>query len=293
MTALAAAPARIQVTEPGVYNLPPEVYHADPAPVPSLSSTGARRLLPPSCPAKFAYEREHGSPTKRELDLGKAAHHLVLGVGPELVTINADNYRTNAAQAKRDEAHATGAVPLLAHELEQVQQMAAAIRAHPTAAGLLGQGRPEQALFWVDQATGVWCRALLDWLPSSTTGRPMWLPEYKTTHTAAPERLDKLVLDRGYHIQAAWNIEAVKALGLAHEVEWYWIWQEKTPPYLVTVGPIRDIALRIGTEEVRRAIDLYARCTTTGRWPGYGDDELVPVGLPGWVENEYLRETSR
>lgn len=38
------------ITEPGVYDLPAEVYHADPVEGGSLSSTGARKLLPPSCP---------------------------------------------------------------------------------------------------------------------------------------------------------------------------------------------------------------------------------------------------
>lgn len=293
MTATAAAPPRIQVTRPGVYDLPPEVYHADPAPVASLSSTGARRLLPPSCPALFAYEREHGSTESRELDLGKAAHRHVLGIGPELVTVNADNYLTKAAKTQRDEARAGGAVPLLAREAEQVAAMAAVIRANPTAAALLSNGRAEQAMFWVDAATGVWCRTMLDWLPTARAGQVMYVPEYKTTRSASPERLDRLVLDHGYHIQAAWALEGIDVLGLAQVAEWVWIWQEKTPPYLITVAPIRDIALRIGRDLVRQAIDKYAKCTATGRWPGYGDDELVHVGLPGWVENEYLRELNR
>lgn len=297
MTAPAAtAPPRIQVTRPGVYDLPPEVYHGDPAPVPSLSSTGARRLLPPSCPALFAYEREHGGPTSRELDLGKAAHRLVLGVGPELVRIDADEWRTNAVKAKVAETRERGAVPLKPAVWDTIHEMAAAIQTNGTAAALLSHGQPERSLFWIDQATGVWCRTMLDWLPVARPGQVMYLPEYKTTRSAAPEKLDRVVLEHGYHIQAGWCIEAIRVLGLdegAEAIEWHWIWQEKTPPYLVTVSPIRDIALQIGRERVREAIDLYARCTQTGRWPGYGDDELVPAGLPGWVENEYLRTHER
>jgi hypothetical protein len=47
------------ITEPGVYDIAEDHYHADPVPGGSLSNSGAKKLLPPSCPAKFAYEREH------------------------------------------------------------------------------------------------------------------------------------------------------------------------------------------------------------------------------------------
>ena len=51
-----------------VENMPEAEYHAHPA----LSSTGARRLLPPSCPALFAYEREHPPQPKAAFEHGRA-----------------------------------------------------------------------------------------------------------------------------------------------------------------------------------------------------------------------------
>src|SRR2546421_646443 len=87
------------ITEPGLYeDLSVETYHADPVPVGSLSSSGARKLLPPGCPALFAYEREHPPEPTATFDLGHAAHKMVLGVGPEVVKIDADNWRTNAVK---------------------------------------------------------------------------------------------------------------------------------------------------------------------------------------------------
>ncbi|KPC75497.1 hypothetical protein ADL26_07545, partial [Thermoactinomyces vulgaris] len=128
------------VTEPGVYpGLDEDVYHADPVPSGSLSSTGARAILPPGTPAKFAYERRRKT-HKRVWDLGSAAHAIVLGTGPEIVIIDADSYRTKDAQEQRDAAWADGQVPLLESEWEDVQAMVIAVRHHEQAGPLFAEG---------------------------------------------------------------------------------------------------------------------------------------------------------
>lgn len=284
----------IEITEPGVYDIAAEDYHADPVPGESLSSSGARKLLPPSCPALYRYERDHGQQPRREFDLGHAAHKLVLGEGPELVVIEADNYRTKAAQTARDDAHAAGAVPLLAAEYEQVEQMAAALRQHPVAAALFNPetgGHPEQSLFWRDQPTGVMRRARLDWLPRwSGTGR-LIVPDYKTTKSADLDAIQKAVHQHGYFMQAAWYLAAVKALDLAGDQEpvFVFVFQQKTPPYVVTVVELDSLAIRIGQALNRRALELFAECRAVGRWPGYSD-EVVRLPLPAYAERRYVEE---
>lgn len=291
MTAtVAEARPRLVVDACGVYDMPADVYHADPVPGGSLSSSGARALLPPSCPARFRYDTDHPRTPTRTFDLGHAAHKLVLGVGPELAPVDADDWRTKAAREARDEAHTAGHVPLLVAEHEQVQAMATALREHPIAGALLApdRGRPEQALFAQDPRTGVWLRALLDWLPNPG-GPRLIVADYKTTRSAAPADLERAVYDYGYHQQGAWYADLVRLLGLAEQVAFVLVAQEKTPPYLVTVAEPDAMALRIGRHLNRQAIDLYRRCVDTGRWPGYADDVAL-VGLPAWVERTYLQE---
>ncbi|MEU5838815.1 PD-(D/E)XK nuclease-like domain-containing protein [Streptomyces diacarni] len=290
----ASAPAAGRaVTEPGIHPMTAAEYHADPVPGGSLSSTGARRLLPPGCPALFAHERDHGRAPSSVLDLGHAAHRLVLGDGPTIHVVEADNWRTMAAREERDQARADGLVPLLAAEYDQVAAMADALRAHPVASALFDPARggaPEQALFWRDPPTGVWRRALLDWLPPSAPGR-MIMADYKTTTSAAPEAIRKAVDTYGYHQQAAWYTAGIKSLGLAEDVAFVFVFQEKTTPYLVTVVQLDAMAMRIGAARNRRALQLYAECTASGRWPGYADD-IEHLSLPAWAEardsEEYL-----
>lgn len=281
----------VRITEPGVYDLPEAVYHSDPVPGGSLSSSGARRILPPSCPAIFRYEQLHGRPEKRQFDFGHAAHAEVLGCGAPLVVVDADDWRTNAAKAQRDAAYAAGHVPILRHEHEQVLGMADALRQHPVASALFNpeDGRPEQSLFWIDPRFDVFRRARLDWLPDAADGR-MILADYKSTVSADPAAVAKSIGNYGYHQQAAWYIDLVKALGLAEEVAFVFVMQEKTAPYLVTVAEPDHTALRIGRHLNDRALEVYAECTATDTWPGY-TDEVELVSLPPWVINQFPEMT--
>ncbi|MER6891998.1 PD-(D/E)XK nuclease-like domain-containing protein [Streptomyces halstedii] len=279
------------ITEPGVYDLPAEVYHRDPVQGGSLSSSGARKLLA-TCPARFRYELDNPPESTAAMNLGTAAHRLVLGVGAELVEIEATDWRTKAAKEQRDEALAAGMVPLLTEQHEQVHAMAAALREHELASVLLsGAGKPEQTLVWRDGPSGVWRRMLADFLPEvEPTGR-MYLTDYKTSVSAHPAAISKAIESYGYHAQGAWYVDGVKALGLAEEVPFFLVVQEKTRPYFVSVVQLNALALDAGRYANRRAIELYADCRKSDHWPPYVEG-LAQIGLPGWAENRFLQEVT-
>jgi hypothetical protein len=278
------------ITEPGVYlDIPNEVYHADPVPGGSLSSTGARLLLEPSCPALFRWAQDHPRKTTADQEMGQAAHSLGLGAGPEVVEVEADSWRTSAAKTKGEEVRAAGGIPLLTERYEVAKAMAEVLAAHPLAGILLGRGSPEASLFYVDQPTGCWLRARLDMLPPDPDGRRMIIPDYKTAKSAEPGEFAKSVANYGYHQQAAWYEDAVKAMGLADDVAFVFLVQEKEPPYLITPVELDAEALRIGRYLNRQAIEIYAECTRTGEWPGYytGPGGVALTSLPYWYEKRF------
>lgn len=284
----ATVPAPVRVTEPGIYDMPDADYHADPVPGGSLSSSGARRLLPPGCPALYRYERENPSEPKPHFDVGHAAHRLVLGVGPDLFNTGLDNRRGNAWKDKNAEARERGEVPLLVQDFEMVHAMAAALARDPVAGPLFhaGHGRAEPVIVWRDERTGTWRRARLDWLPAPRTGR-LIIPDYKTCVAADLEALRKAMQTYGYHLQADWNRAGCQALDLAgDDAEFVLVAQEKTPPYLVTVFQPDHVAMRIAAIRNRQAIDRFAWCQETGRWPGH-TDEVEQLPLPAWAEAEW------
>lgn len=277
----------------GVYDAMDEAtYFGDPVPGGSLSQSGAKTLL--DCPARFKWERDHGRASKRHYDLGHAAHKYVLGTGPRLVVIDADNYQTKAAQKKRDEARADGAVPLLRAEHDTVLAMAAALREHPVARYFLDPdkgGTPEQSLFWQDGPTGVWRRARIDWLPGWTHNGRLVACDYKSAAHADDASVARACLTYRYHLQDHTYREGMQAVGLADNPGIVFVFQEKEPPFLVNVIDLDGAAKRAGRLLNRKAVDKYVECVTTGDWHGYertrhGDIDVHYISLPPWATRD-------
>jgi hypothetical protein len=289
----------MKITAPGVYDIDPDTYHADPVDGGSLSSTGARRLLPPSCPAHFKHWLDTEGETKPAWEKGKAAHKLVLGAGPGLVAVadewgkDPNAWRTDKVKERLAEIRERSDVPLKQADYDDVHAMAEQIRRHPQAAALLdpASGKAEQTLIWRDQRTGVTCRALVDFLRYPVPGRRFLLPDYKHTgveYGASPEKVGRTMGDLGYHVQLAWYLMGVRALGLAgDDAEALLIVQESRRPYLVTVAQPDPAAMRMGAIRCRQALDIYAECAASGRWPGYSE-EVVWAELPPWETKELI-----
>lgn len=274
-------------TGPGVYTadqISLEEYHRDVVPGGSLSSSGARALLAPGCPAQFRYDQDHGQPLKKVWDIGTAAHKLVLGDGPELVLVDRPRWDTNEVKAQLAEIRANGGVPLKRHELDQVNAMADALRAHPEAGPLLdpNHGSAEQSLYWHERELDLHRRARIDWLRHDGI-----VVDYKTCRSADLDAISKTVHEHGYHAQADWYLSGLRALGYATErTPFLFVFQQKTAPYVVTVVRLDDLALRIGRDLNQAAMQLYANCRDSGYWPGHSDTTEI-VSLPAWVERLY------
>lgn len=272
-----------------IAGFPEAAYHDDPVPGGSLSSTGARKLLPPGCPAKYRWWADNKEPFKAVFEEGKAAHRKVLGVGPELVLVDRPRWDTNEVKVRLAEIRAAGNVPLKKPAMEMVDAMAKALRDDPIAGPLLepDQGETELSLFWRDRS--VWGRSRLDRLTKLRSGRPA-IVEYKSAASAAPADAERSMARFGYHVQGGFQRAGAIALGLVPEdVAFLIVAQEKEPPYLCTVLEPDVAAMRIAAIRVRQAFDLFAECVASGRWPGYADD-VVLAELPPWETRELKDE---
>ena len=274
---MTAAPVEV---EPGLYDIPADLYHSDPIPGGSLSSTGAKKLAS-TCPAKFKHWLDNPEPAKKELELGTAAHKLVLDDGPELVLVDAEKWNTDAIKAEVAAIRAAGDIPLKRHELEQVRDMAAALRANEEAAALLepGSGVAEQSAFWEDN--GIWRRCRFDWLRNDGQ-----IVDYKTARSCRREDLEKAFYEHGYAQQQEWYLDGGLALDLIDpEKPFQFVLQEKEPPYLVVVTTCDPMACGIGRHLNDVALNTYAICRERDEWPGYLPNPMT--ALPAWVERQY------
>lgn len=268
--------------DPGLHrDIPAEVYHRDPVPGGSMSSSVARVMLPPSCPALARWQQVNPE-TKDAFDLGTVTHRLILGAGPDVVEIPYNDRRTKAAKEAITEAREAGAVPLLTKDLLQVRRMAEAVWAHPIAGRLLDPdrgGEPETVIVWQDPDVGIMRRAMLDKLRINGPGRPR-VVDLKTTTSVSPRAISKTIDERNYHQQDPWYVDAVESLGV-DDPAFLFVFVQKLPPHLVTVVQLPDEAVAQGRSDNRAAIDQWAECVEADDWPAFTDD-IAYIGLPPW-----------
>ena len=275
MTVTDAPPAGL------VHGLPELEYHA----LPGLSSTGIKHLL--RSPAHYQWHKNNRV-EKPAFDMGHAVHADALETGLDVVRIEADSWRTKAAQEARDAAHAAGKVPLLAADADRAADIARAVKAHPIAGPLLTSGQPEVSLLWTDPTTGVDCRGRLDYLRHLNDGRPA-IVDVKTTGKSALT-FSRSVIDYGYDTQA-WHYADGYERVTGVEPVWLWVVVETEPPHGVIVRQASPDVMYVGSLKTRHARELYRDCTEAGVWPSY-TPEIEPVDLPAWAvadaERKYL-----
>lgn len=267
--------------KPGLYPDVPEAdYHADEA----LSQTGAKWLL--DCPARYRHRKDN--PEHRDaFDFGHAAHAKVLGVGAELVVIDADDWRSKAAREARDAAHAAGKTPLLTKDARRVDDLAEAILAHPGARAILERdGDTEVSLWWTEQAQAGWdtvdvpCRGRIDRLTTLADGQPAMV-DLKSTVDASPSAWMQAVARYGYDTQGA-AYERGFGQVTGQSAPMVFIAVEKEPPHLVALYTLDADFRARGERRWLQAVDIFARCTATGEWPGYPAD-ITPLSPPRWA----------
>lgn len=249
------------------------------------------RWLIDDTPAHFRYRCDNPQhDPSPDMIFGTAVHSFVLG-GPEVVRIDADSWRTKAAQEERDEALKRGHVPLLTKDYDRGIACRDAVLTHPIAGKLVAtMEHAETVVTWDEEpgdgykaqaahyATNVTCKAKIDGI----SGRFVW--DLKTTYNADAESFGRSAAKYGYASQAAHYIQAAKSIGVDNP-EFLFLCVEKEPPHLVSVIKLDEYDVELGARRNARALDVYRQCVKSGVWPGY--PETIQVAqLPRWAEIE-------
>jgi len=294
-------PEPTTITRPGIYDLTSEQYH-NPAITGEWMSNSDGRELTKMAPAQFKYNRDHGiRKTSDAFDLGHLAHTRLLGKGEQFHVFDTPKLdgRTAGGKAQAREAtdaRAEGLIPVYADQWDQVTAMIDAINDDPEAHALLRQpGRRETCLFWREQITvdgnpvTVQRRAMIDLIPDMPDNprAPIEIVDYKTAADATPsEDMRKKIFDYGYHRQLSTYRAAIRALFGRH-AEVTFVFQDTRPPYLPAIIELDTPAQMIGDHQNGEALEIWARCQTSGVWPGH---TRTTLGVPAWIERQYEEE---
>ncbi len=279
----------------GIHRIPSAAYHADPAPLPSLSTT-IGKLITAKSPLHAWHACRRLNPNwkpvdKKTYDIGRAAHRAVLGCGDDYVAIPDEILASNgaasttAAKAFIAEARGNDRTPLKSDEIDQIEAMRVVAHARLKEYDIvLDPARSELAA--LAEIDDVWCRAMFDNVPVNPV-LPIY--DFKTCEDASPEACLKSILNYGYDFQAE-HYRAVWKAATGEDRRFVFIFQEKSAPYEVTLVALSGLFQSIGQSRAARARRLWAECTRTNTWPGY------PIGMhevdaPAWlVEREYQEE---
>ncbi len=277
------------ILDSGIYSVAPEIYHQDPCPQPSLSgSVGIPLIHRSPRHAWWAHPRlnpNHVNEQSKRLDLGSAAHALVLGAGAKIEVIEAEDYRTNAAKGWRDKAYAEGRIPVLRHVYHDAVQMAEAAKVFFDAAiPSWTAGKPEQVLIWREGE--VWCRGMVDWLTTDL----LTVVDYKTTGLSAnPADAERGLFDLNYHFKTAFYERGLNVLDPANtgRRRFLFVFQETEAPFECSLLRLSEGAMTIGRKQATYAIRRWQQCMGSREWPGYGTVEFC-ASTPPWIEKRWL-----
>ena len=231
---------------------------------------------------------QHIMDTPREdspaLAFGRAVHKLVLQ--PETFTeeyavapSGIDRRTKTGREAWEAFTAKAGAREILtAEDFETAKAMAAAVHLNPAARPLLQGKEFERVLFWNDEATGTACKCRCD-----AVG-PGVVVDYKTCTDASTDAFARDAMRYGYDLQAAMYTSGARANGYGLGIDWYFIAQEKAPPYAVNVIRAGDAFIERGYWWMQELLRRYEACKNAGSWPGYNaGSEPNEIILPEWA----------
>lgn len=284
--------------QPGIHFITPQRYHADPCERPSLSS-GLGKIITAQSP-RHAWHASHRlndrlePVTKKEFDVGTAAHTLVLGKGNEIAVVPSSicdkNGHATTARAKQfiADARELGKTPLSETDYETVSAMALVLRDAMTEVGL--EFEPDRSeITAIAEIDGCLCRAMMDNVPRNAR---LPILDYKTTAASAhPGKAAHTIDQMEYDHQWAHYTEVWHAATGQHR-EFVFIFQEKIAPFevsfchlLASDGHSEDWA-KAAKERTKEARMLWQECYETGKYPGY-TRRIVTLGAPAYRQQKW------
>lgn len=235
-------------------------------------------------PRHFKEAKEFkGSP---ESELGIAVHSLYLT--PELfkyeyVQAQVVDRRTKDGK----EAHALflatheGKRVLPHYDYQRCEAIVSELAQHKELGRLRDGCESEVSIFWRDNLSGLSCKGRLD-LYSQKAAHVF---DLKTTSKLATERdFQRAVVQRGYHRQAAFYIDGLRAIG-APAKDFYFIVAETEAPYAVALFKMDEAFIEYGRQQVRGLLQQYAICQQSNYWPSY-PTEVQMLRCPPWLKTD-------
>jgi hypothetical protein len=181
--------------------------------------------------------------------------------------IPAADWKTDDAQAFRDDARERGVIPVLLHDYVTAKAAADALPEKLAALGVdLAAFESELTILW--ESGGVAMKTRPD-LTSVGLGE-FW--DFKVTESVSESAFEAGVVKYGLDMQAAAACEGLSAVhpDLAGRLSFGFIVCSWKPPFSVLVKPMGQAGLEYGRGRWDRAKAMWKRCLESNDWPDWG-----------------------
>lgn len=274
------------ISRPGIYSgVEISRYHSQSlCDGPSVSRSGLWTIFDKS-PAHF-FDRSDLNPDRADeepneaLDLGKAAHHLILGEANfrEFYAIRPEewsDWRKQDARDWRDDQIAAGKTVLTPEHVERIVGMAKGLLMHPMVRNGALSGLIEHTMVAKDPQTGIWLKVRPDVIPTDSGD----YSDFKTALEVSDEALDTALGRDGLFVQGALVRKVVGLLGLPFN-SFSLVFAEKQRPFCAQVKSIKPADMDLGEGIIRASLVALGRAMQRQTWPGPGGHQEDA----GWLE---------
>lgn len=154
-------------------------------------------------------------------------------------------------------------------DFEVTRQQLAAIAREPELAAAFAAGRGEVSVFWIDEETGLHCKARPDWVCATSDGTCDLL-DLKSTADESPGGFGRSAARMKYHLQAAHYVDGFQRASGRKVGRFIFAAVTSAPPVLAVPYVLTDEIAQQADDEWRELMDRLAWCKREDQWPAYG-----------------------
>jgi hypothetical protein len=219
----------------------------------------------------------------RAMEIGTAIHTAILEpelFGNEYAVIDCEDRRSAIYKAACKERASSNV--LTQAEGDRVSGMFDAVYSHKPAREIMdAPGRNELSVYAKDPETGVLVKCRFDRLLDCGTAADL-----KKTQDARPDAFTRAIDNYRYYVQAAFYMDVYKWATGETLQSFNFIAIEEAAPHGCRVYPIDALSIEFGRIAYRSALNTYADCLATDKWPGY-TEEVQEIGISNWLVSKF------
>lgn len=258
--------------------------------IPRLSPTIAHKLLTESPLAAWAAHRLLGnikkSPSKTQIE-GRMWHAAILGDAHDIVVVDYDDFRSNAAKELYAAALAKDKIPVARPIFDALEPAAMRIRENIRALDIMLDGSVEERVEWSETVNGieVLCSGYVDHHLDDE------IHEVKTGKTATSEREAANLICRNHALMQ--GVAYPEALKIS-EHDFIYVFVQTQEPYSVTPVKLDPAFREMANMRWQRALSIWSKCLEKGtereHWPDVTRSNIATIAAPSWMLSREIDE---